>query len=154
MDEKQVVTETLLKNFQNFSYNNIVATRNHKFDQVFCENIGSPQGEERDISSNDKSIQIHGKNSSNSGINNQEAIRESKENKSEVFDNSVDNSNNKEIKKQPNGSLHHHPDDIDGVKSRGKEKKKTIAIIGDSIFRNIPSRSLNNWLNKYFGIIK
>ena len=108
----------------------------------------------REISSIDKSIQIHDDNSHNSGINNQEEIRESKENQSEAPDNSVDNSNGKEIKEQPNGSLRLHPDQIDGVKSKGKEKKKTVAIVGDSLIRNIPSRSLNNSLNECFSFIK
>ena len=133
MNEKQVVIETLLKNLKNFSYNNIVATSNHKFDQIFCKNIGSPQGEKK-ISSIDKSIQIHDDNSNNSGINSQEAIRESKENQSQALNNSVDNSNGKKITEQPNASLCHHPDHIGGVKSKGKEKKKTVAIVGDSIY--------------------
>ena len=47
MDEKQVVMEKLLKDLQNFSYNNIVATSHHNFDQIFCKNIGSPQGEKK-----------------------------------------------------------------------------------------------------------
>ena len=75
----------------------------------------------KEISSIDKSIQIHDDNSKNSGINNQEATRESKENQSEIIDNPVDNSNGKEIKQQPNGSLRHHPDHIDGVKSTGEK---------------------------------
>ena len=154
LDEKQVLIETLLKNLRNFSYNNIAATSSYKFDQIFCENIGSPQGEKKEISSIDKSIQIHSDNSNKSGINNQEAIRESNKNQSEALDNSVDNSNGKEITEQPNGSLRHHPDHIDRVKSTGKEKKKTVAIIGDSIIRNIPSRSFNNSLNECFSIIK
>ena len=79
-------------------------------------------------------------------MNNQEAIRESKENQSEALDNSANNSNGKEITEQPNDSLRHHPHHIDGVKSTGKEKK-TVAIVGDSIIRNIPSRSLNNSFN-------
>ena len=48
---------------------------------------------------------MHDDNSNNSGINNQEAIRKSKENQSKALDNSVDNSNGKEIKEQSNGSL-------------------------------------------------
>ena len=52
----------------------------------------------KEISSIDKSIQINDDNSNNSGINNQKAIRESKENQSEAPDNSVDNSNGKEKK--------------------------------------------------------
>ena len=32
LDEKQVVTESFLKNLQNLSYNNIVATSNHKLE--------------------------------------------------------------------------------------------------------------------------
>ena len=47
MDEKQVVIETLLKNLQNFSYNNIVTTSNHEFDQIFCKNTRSSQGEKK-----------------------------------------------------------------------------------------------------------
>ena len=154
MDEKQVVTGTLLKSLQNLPYNNIVATSNHKFDQTFCKNIGCPQGEKKEINSiDDKSIQIHDDNSNNSGINNQETIRESKENQSKALDNSVDNSNDKEITEQPNGSLRVHPDHIDGVKSTGKEKKKTVAIVGDCIIGNIRSCSLNNSLNECFSII-
>ena len=154
MDEKQVVIGTLLKSLQNLSCNNIVATSNHKFDQTFCKNIGSPQGEKKEINStDDKSIQIHDDNSNNSGINNQETIRESKENQSKALHNSVDNSNDKEITEQPNGSLRVHPDHIDGVKSTGKEKKKTVAIVGDCIIGNIRSCSLNNSLNECFSII-
>ena len=84
---------------------------------------------------------MHDDNSNNSGINNQEAIRKSKENQSKALDNSVDNSNGKEIKEQSNGSLH-HPDHIDVVKATGRERKKTVAIVGDSIIRNIPRHSL------------
>ena len=47
MDEKQVVIETLLKNIQNFSYNNIVTTSNHEFDQIFRKNTRSSQGEKK-----------------------------------------------------------------------------------------------------------
>ena len=47
MDEKQVVIETLLKNLQNFSYNNIVTTSNHEFDQIFRKNTRSSQGEKK-----------------------------------------------------------------------------------------------------------
>ena len=108
------------------------------------------------ISSIDKSIQIHGNNSNNSGVSNQEAVRESKENQSKALDNSVNNSNGK---KQPNGSLRHHPDHINGVKSTGKELQslqslQTVAIVGDSIIRNIPSCSLNDSLNECLNIIK
>ena len=95
----------------------------------------------------DKSIQIHGSNSSNSGINNQKAIKEG-------LDNSVLKSNGKKIKEEPIGSLRHHLDHINRVKSTGKEKKKTVAIVGGSIIRNIPSRSLNNSLNECFSLIK
>ena len=148
--------QTLSKNIQNLSYNNIVTTSNHKFDQIFCKNIGSFQGQKKKISSIDKSIQIHGNNSNNSGVSNQEAVRESKENQSKALDNSVDNSNGK---KQPNGSLRHHPDHINGVKSTGKELQslqslQTVAIVGDSIIRNIPSCSLNDSLNECLNIIK
>ena len=47
LDEKQVVIETLLKNLQNFSYNNIVTTSNHEFDQIFRKNNRSSQGEKK-----------------------------------------------------------------------------------------------------------
>ena len=47
LDEKQVVIETLLKNIQNFSYNNIVTTSNHEFDQIFRKNTRSSQGEKK-----------------------------------------------------------------------------------------------------------
>ena len=47
LDEKQVVMETLLKNLQNFSYNNIVTTSNHEFDQIFRKNTRSSQGEKK-----------------------------------------------------------------------------------------------------------
>ena len=47
LDEKQVVIETLLKNLQNFSYNNIVTTSNHEFDQIFRKNTRSSQGEKK-----------------------------------------------------------------------------------------------------------
>ena len=108
----------------------------------FSKNIGFPQGEKKEVSSTDKSVQMHDDNSNNSGINNQVAIRKSKENQSKALDNSVDNSNGKEIKEQSNGSLHHHPDHIDVVKATGRERKKTVAIVGDSIIRNIPRHSL------------
>ena len=35
LNEKQAVMETLLKNLQNFFYNNTIAASNHKFDQLF-----------------------------------------------------------------------------------------------------------------------
>ena len=47
LDEKQVLIETLLKNIQNFSYNNIVTTSNHEFDQIFRKNTRSSQGEKK-----------------------------------------------------------------------------------------------------------
>ena len=140
--EKQVVIETLFKNLQNFSYKNIVPTSNHNFYLFFSKNIGFPQGEKKEVSSIDKSVQMHDDNSNNSGITNQVAIRKSKENQSKALDNSVDNSNGKEIKEQSNDSLHHHPDHIDVVKPTGRERKKTVAIVGDFIIRNIPRHSL------------
>ena len=153
LDEKQVdtyFTKSFYKNLQNFSYNNVVAISNHKFDQIFLKISALLRKKKKRLAR----IQIHDDNRNNSGINNQEAPRESKENQSEALDNSVDNSNGKEIKEQLNGSLRHHPDHINGVKSTGKEKKKTVAIVGDSIIRNIPSRSSNNSLKECFSIIK
>ena len=89
--------------------------------KVFVKLSAFLRERKKEISSIDKSIQINDDNSNNSGINNQKAIRESKENQSEALDNSVDNSNGKEITEQPNGSLRHHPDQRDGVKFTGKE---------------------------------
>ena len=35
-----------------------------------------------------------------------------------------------------------------------KTKKKTVVIVGDSIVRNVPSRSLNQSLKEYFSVVK
>ena len=133
MNEKQVVIETLLKNFKNFSTTTSLPLATINLIKFFVK-ISALLRKKKKISSIDKSIQIHDDKSNNSGINSQEAIRESKENQSQALDNSVDNSNGKKITEQPNASLCHHPDHIGGVKSKGKEKKKTVAIVGDSIY--------------------
>ena len=153
LDEKQVVIETLIKIYKNFLTTTLLLQATLNLIKFFVKYRLS-SGRKKEINSNDKSVQMHDDNSNNSGINSQEAIRESKENQFEALRNSVNNSNGKEIKEQPNESLRHHPDNIDGVKSTGKEKKKTVTIVDDSVIKNIPCCSLNNSLDECFGIIK
>ena len=151
--------QTLSKIYKTFLATTLLLLATINLIKFFVKTSVLLRDKKKKISSIDKSIQIHGNNSNKSGVSNQEAVRESKENQSKALDNSVNNSNGK---KQPNGSLRHHPDHINGVKSTGKELQslqslqslQTVAIVGDSIIRNIPSCSLNDSLNECLNIIK
>ena len=88
LDEKQVVIKTL-KKFTKLllqQHRFLLATINLIKFFLKCR---LSLGRKKEISSIDKSIQMHDNNSSNSGINNPEAIRESKGNQSEVLYNSL-----------------------------------------------------------------
>ena len=60
----------------------------------------------------------------------------------------------KETKEQLIESSRHHSDKKNDIRPTEKTKKKTVVIVGDSIVRNIPSRSLNQSLKEYFSIVK
>ena len=38
--------------------------------------------------------------------------------------------------------------------STKKNKNETVVIVRDSVIRNVPSRSLNQSLKEYFGVVK
>ena len=58
----------------------------------------------------------------------------------------------KETKEQVIESSRHHLDKKKYVRPTEKTKKKTVVIVGDSIVRNVPSRSLNQSLKEYFSV--
>ena len=60
----------------------------------------------------------------------------------------------KETKKQLIESSRHHSDKKNNVTPTEKTKKKTVAKVGDSIVRNVTSRSFNQSLKEYFRIVK
>ena len=60
----------------------------------------------------------------------------------------------KETKVQIIENSHHHFDKKNDVTPTEKTKKKTVVIVGDSIVRNVPSRSLNESLKEFFSVAK
>ena len=87
---------------------------------------------------------------------NQKTIIETKDGQSMTLDKRNDKSSRtpvgdkipeKETKEQIIESSHHHS-------PTEKTKKKTVVIVGDSIVRNVPSRSLNQSLKEYFSVVK
>ena len=60
----------------------------------------------------------------------------------------------KETKEQIIENSHHHLDKKNNVTPTEKTKKKTVVIVGDSIVRNVPSRSLNESLKEFFSVAK
>ena len=52
----------------------------------------------------------------------------------------------KETKEQLIESSHHHSNNKNDITPAEKTKKKTVVIVGDSIVRNVRSRSLNQSL--------
>ena len=60
----------------------------------------------------------------------------------------------KEAKEQIIESSRNHSDKKNDVTPTEKTKKKTVVIVGDSIVRNVPNRSLNQSLKEYFSVVK
>ena len=160
LDEKQIIIETLLQNIHNYSYNNIVANSNHKADKVSFENFTSPHEKSKMISN--KSNQVDEDDNHNNN-DYQKTIIETKDEQSMTLDKRNDKSSRtpagdkipeKETKEQIIESYHHHSDKKNDVMPTEKTKKKTVVIVGDSIVRNVPSRSLNQFLKEYFSVVK
>ena len=116
LDEKQIITETLLQSIHNCSNNNIVANSNHKVDKVSFENLSSPHERSKMISN--KSNQADDADSQNN-IDNQKRISETKDEQSMTLDKRIDKSSptlvgdkipKKETKEQLIESSHHHSD--------------------------------------------
>ena len=160
LDEKQIIIEALLQTIHNCSYNNIVANSNHKADKVSFENFKSPHEKSKMISN--KSNQVD-ENDNHNNNDNQKTIIEAKDEQSMTLDKRNDKSSRtpagdkipeKEANKQIIESSHHHSDKKNDVTPTEKTKKKTVVIVGDSIVRNVPSRSLNQSLKEYFSVAK
>ena len=160
LDEKQVVIETLLHNIQNCSYNNILANSNHRVDKVSLENFNSSY-EKHEIISN-KSNQVDEDDNQNNN-DNQRTISETKDEQSMTLDKRNDKSSRtpegdkipeKETKEQILKVfvvIRIKKNDVTPTK---KTKTKTVVIVGDSIVRNVPSRSLNQSFKEYFSVVK
>ena len=153
LDEKQIIIETLLQKIHNCSYNNIVANSNHKADKVSFENFNSPHEKSKMISN--KSNQVD--------EDNKKTIIETKDEQSMTLDKRNDKSSRtpvgdkipeKETKEQIIESSYHHSDKKNDVTPTEKTKKKAAVIVGDSIVRNVHSRSLNLSLKEYFSVVK
>ena len=109
-----------------------------------------------------KSNQVdEGDNQNNN--DNQKTICEKKDEQSMTSDKRNDKSSRtpvgdkipeKETKEQVIKSSHHHSDKKNDVTPTEKTKKKTVVTVGDSIVRNVPSRSLNQFLKEYFSVVK
>ena len=160
LDENQIIIETLLQNIHNCSYNNIVANSNHKADKVSFENFNSPHEKSKMISNKSNQVDEDGNHDNN---DNQKIIIETKDEQSMTLDKRNDKSSRtpagdkipeKETKEQIIESSHHHSDKKKNVTPTEKTKKKTVVIVGDSIVRNVPSRSLNQSLKEYFSVVK
>ena len=147
LDEKQIIIETLLQNIHNCSNNNIVANSNHKADKGSFENLNSH--EKSKVISN-KSNQAD--DDSQNNIDSHKRISETKDEQSMTLEKRTDKSSptpigdkipEKETKEQLIESSRHNSDKKNEITPTEKTKIKTIVIVGDSIFRNVPSRSLN-----------
>ena len=108
-----------------------------------------------------KSNQAHDDSQNNS--DHQKRISETKDEQSMTSEKRADKSSptpignkilEKETKEQLIGSSRHHSDKKNDIALTEKGKKKTVVIVGDSIVRNVPSRSLNQSLKEYFRIVK
>ena len=108
-----------------------------------------------------KSNQAHDDSQNNS--DHQKRISETKDEQSMTSEKRADKSSptpignkilEKETKEQLIGSSRHHSDKKNDIALTEKRKKKTVVIVGDSIVRNVPSRSLNQSLKEYFRIVK
>ena len=160
LDEKQIIIETRLQNIHNCSYNNIVANSSHKADKVSFENFNSPHEKAKMISNKSNQVDEDGNHNNN---DNQKTIIETKDEQSMTLDKRNDKSSRtpvghkipkKESKEQIIESSHHHSDKKIDVTPTEKTKKKTVVIVGDSIVRNVPSRSLKQSLKEYFSVVK
>ena len=150
LDEKQIIIETLLQNIHNCSNNNIAANSNHKADKDCFENLNSH--EKFKIISN-KSSQAD--DDSQNNIDNHKRTSETKDEQSMTVEKRTDKSSptpigdkipEKETKEPLIESSHHHSDKRNDITPAEKTKKKTVVIVGDSIVRNVRSRSLNQSL--------
>ena len=150
LDEKQIIIETLLQNIYNCSKNNIVSNSKHKADKGSFENLKSHE-KSKMISS--KSNQADDDNQNN--IYNHKRISETKDKQSMTLEKRTDKSSptpigdkipEKETKERLIESSHHHSDKRNDITPAEKTKKKTAVMVGNSINRNVPSRSLNQSL--------
>ena len=150
LDEKQIIIETLLQNIHKCSNNNIVANSNHKADKGSFENLNSH--EKFKIISN-KSNQAD--DDSQNNIDNHKRTSETKDEQSMTLEKRTDKISptpigdkipEKETKERLIESSHHHSDKRNDITPAEKTKKKTVVIVGDSIVRNVRSRSLNQSL--------
>ena len=159
LDEKKIIIYTFLQNIHNCSNKNLVANSNHKADKVSFENLNSY---EKSKMISNKSNPADDDDSQNN-IDNHKKASETKDEQSMTLDKRIDKSSptpigdkipEKETKKQLIESSRHHSDIKNNVTPTEKTKKKTAAKVGDSIVRNVPSRSLNQSLKEYFRIVK
>ena len=158
LDEKQIIIETLLQNIPKCSNNNVVANSNHKADKVSFENLNSPHEISKMISN--KSNQAD--DDSQNHIDNQKRISETKGEQSMILDKRIDKSSptpvgykitEKETKEQLIENCSYHSNSKNDV-TPSEKSKKTVVIVGNSIVRNVPSRSLNQFLKKNFSVVK
>ena len=106
----------------------------------------------------------HADDDSNQNNNdNQNRISETKDVQPMTLDKRIDKSSptpggakisEKETKEQITESSRHHSDKKNDVTPTDKTRKKTVVIVGDSIVRNVPNRSLNQSLKEYFSVVK
>ena len=106
----------------------------------------------------------HADDDSNQNNNdNQKRISETKDVQPMTLDKRIDKSSptpggakisKKETKEQIIESSRHHLDKKNDVTPTDKSRKKTVVIVGDSIVRNVPNRSLNQSLKEYFSVVK
>ena len=92
MVEKQIIIETLLKNIQNCSYNNIVANSNHKVDEASLKNLNSPLLSSKSKMISNKSSKVDDDDNQNNN-DNQKTISEAKNEQSMTLDKGIDKSN-------------------------------------------------------------
>ena len=158
LNKKQIIIETLLQNIHKCSKSKIVANSNHKADKVSFENLNSPHEISKMISN--KSNQAD--DDSQNHIDNQKRISETKGEQSMILDKRIDKSSptpvgykitEKETKEQLIENCSYHSNKKNDV-TPSEKSKKTVVIVGNSIVRNVPSRSLNQFLKKNFSVVK
>ena len=161
LDEKQIIIESLFKTIQTFSYNNTVANSNHKFDRVSLQNTNSSHGEMKIIDNNLNQIDDIRHCISNDNL---KKISETKDNQSMISNKTIDGSESipttesdkvidKDVSKQTDERTN-NSERTNIVTPPKSKQKKTVVIVGDSIVRNVPSRSLNQSLKDYFSVVK
>ena len=158
LNKKQIIIETLLQNIHKCSKSKIVANSNHKADKVSFENLNSPHEISKMISN--KSNQAD--DDSQNHIDNPKRISETKGEQSMILDKRIDKSSptpvgykitEKETKEQLIENCSYHSNKKNDV-TPSEKSKKTVVIVGNSIVRNVPSRSLNQFLKEYFSVVK